>query len=382
MCVTLLFALATVLRSGMPGVREWLAANVMMVVALSLVLLRGTIPAALSVVAANALMSIAASAFYAGCARFVGRRPCWPALVAGVIATNACVVYWQYAANDIPMRVLAASAFASAICFAVAALLTRHAPPGQAAYPRWLMVGMAVIFGASQAARSVHAMTLADMSNPLTFTSPVSVLLIVVSAATMPMLTIAALVMVHDALLCRARDAAHRDFLTSALSRMGIEAAATTLLADAKGNGSPLSLLLLDLDRFKSINDVFGHAGGDTVLREFAALALGQLRRTDVLGRMGGEEFAILLPQTGEADAIRLAERLRAALAAHAVTTPDGRVCRCTVSIGVAESQPDETFAQVCIRGDRALYRAKHGGRNRVCADATEASSAGEPILD
>jgi len=382
MCVILLFVLAAVLRSGMPGVREWLAANVAMVVALPLVLLRGTIPDALSVVAANALISIAASAFYAGCARFVGREPRWPALVAGVIVTSAGVVYWRYAANDIPMRVLVTSAFAAAICFAAAALLARHAPPGQATYPRWLMVGMAVLFGASQAARSVHAMTLTEMSSPSTLTSPVSVLLIVVSAATMPMLMIAALVMMHDALLCRARDVAHRDFLTSALTRMGIETAATTLLADAKGSGAPLSLLLLDLDRFKSINDVFGHAGGDAVLREFAALALGQLRRADVLGRMGGEEFAILLPQTGEADAIRLAERLRSALAAHAVTTPDGRVCRCTVSIGVAESQPDETFAQLCIRGDRALYRAKHTGRNRVCADATAASSAGEPILD
>src|SRR5277367_4859447 len=125
-----------------------------------------------------------------------------------------------------------------------------------------------------------------------------SVILLVAGAAIMPTLSMSAMMMVHDVLLADAREAANRDFLTGALSRKGFETVARTQLAEAGRQGLPISLLIVDLGHFKSINDTLGHAGGDAVLREFVRVTQMQLRRSDVLGRMGGEGFAVLLPAT------------------------------------------------------------------------------------
>jgi len=110
-----------------------------------------------------------------------------------------------------------------------------------------------------------------------------------------------------------------------------------------------------------------GHAAGDLVLREFARLTLLSLRDGDSLGRLGGEEFGILLPETNMADALTLAERLREQSEAHAVSGSFGQ-CRYSISIGAAVSLEGETFDHLSARADRALYAAKHSGRNRVLA--------------
>ncbi len=129
----------------------------------------------------------------------------------------------------------------------------------------------------------------------------------------------------------------------------------------------PFSVLGMDLDYFKQINDRYGHAGGDQALRHFVALLQGMLRPTDTLGRMGGEEFTLLLPQTRARDAVLIAERLRAALETSPVSIGT-TVVSLTVSVGVAQwrQAAQETAEQLLGRADQALYAAKQAGRNQV----------------
>ena len=128
----------------------------------------------------------------------------------------------------------------------------------------------------------------------------------------------------------------------------------------------PLSLLILDIDNFKSINDRFGHAAGDNVLIAMGKICNSAKRKTDVLARVGGEEFALLLPETDEAAATIFAERLRQEIEDH-LHLIDGERVRVTVSIGMASAtQSMSGFEALRKRADDALYAAKRGGRNRV----------------
>ncbi len=130
----------------------------------------------------------------------------------------------------------------------------------------------------------------------------------------------------------------------------------------------PLSLVLLDIDHFKRINDRFGHPGGDEVLRQVARSLRNGLRRYDVAARFGGEEFALLLPNTGGELAREVAERARRRLADDEVEVAEGETLRVTASFGVAERHPGESVEEVVRRADDALYRAKAEGRDRVVA--------------
>jgi diguanylate cyclase (GGDEF)-like protein len=128
---------------------------------------------------------------------------------------------------------------------------------------------------------------------------------------------------------------------------------------------------MLDIDRFKVINDTHGHLVGDQVLKEIARMLTSQLRDYDLAGRFGGEEFSLLLPQIRSVNAIRLAERIRSSIAAMSIIAPGavgGERVQVTVSIGVAalDAGTDRTFAQLMSAADAALYRAKGGGRDQV----------------
>jgi diguanylate cyclase (GGDEF)-like protein len=148
------------------------------------------------------------------------------------------------------------------------------------------------------------------------------------------------------------------------LNRRGFFEAAGALIADRRRRMAPVSVLAFDLDHFKLVNDRHGHAVGDAVLQMFAKVARDTLRATDVVGRLGGEEFVAVLPNTLSEAAIA-AERVRAALAATSITRNGQRVA-VTVSIGVYSGAPTMAIDALITRADEALYRAKAGGRNRI----------------
>ena len=161
---------------------------------------------------------------------------------------------------------------------------------------------------------------------------------------------------------------ATRDVLTDTFNRRHIDALLTTELQRVARIGGGLCVCLADIDRFKSINDRFGHPAGDAVLHGVADALKAQLRAVDMLGRYGGEEFMVVLPGTPLPAGRTCAERLRHSVSAlQLLLGTDERV---TVSIGLAEWAPGDHLATLVARADEALYRAKHGGRDRVEAAA------------
>jgi diguanylate cyclase (GGDEF)-like protein len=164
----------------------------------------------------------------------------------------------------------------------------------------------------------------------------------------------------------RARDQARTDELTELANRRAFVERGNRALQQAKRYMRPLSLVMFDIDHFKRINDNHGHAAGDQVLRQVAALAAGAARATDTAGRLGGEEFGVLLPETPIADAMRFAERLRDRMSQLAI--PHESVwLRLTCSFGVAQAgENTETLDVLLGMADAALYKAKSEGRNRV----------------
>lgn len=160
---------------------------------------------------------------------------------------------------------------------------------------------------------------------------------------------------------------ARRDGLTGLWNRRYFMELGQREMARALRDNLPLSLIFFDVDHFKSINDVHGHDAGDKVLAELARIVERNLREIDIFGRMGGEEFAALLPGAAVEDAERVAEKLRAAMEAHVVTVGE-RSIRCTVSLGVtAREGPTDCLCELIQVADKAMYAAKRGGRNRVC---------------
>jgi len=164
---------------------------------------------------------------------------------------------------------------------------------------------------------------------------------------------------------------ANRDFLTEAANRRHFFALGQHELTRAARYASDTSLLMLDIDHFKAVNDTYGHAAGDVVLKMLARVCKESLREVDVLGRIGGEEFAILLPQTPQAMAFDVAERVRVAVQNTRMDAgPNAQGIQVTVSIGVASCTGQATLDDMLKSADAALYQAKHSGRNKVCIDA------------
>lgn len=154
-----------------------------------------------------------------------------------------------------------------------------------------------------------------------------------------------------------------RDMLTGVLDRGRMEQFGTKLVEDGVKGGTPVSVLIADADHFKQVNDSFGHLKGDEVLKGIAAILQKNLRAQDLLFRFGGEEFVIVAPATDQADAMRLAERMRLAIAAS-VTTPAGGI---TISLGVATAPQDGYSLNSALTvADERLYQAKSAGRNRA----------------
>lgn len=170
------------------------------------------------------------------------------------------------------------------------------------------------------------------------------------------------------------KTAASIDPLTELFNRRGFSELCTRMIERESGVGRPVSVLILDIDHFKSVNDRFGHAAGDEILKLFANVLLHALRVTDIVGRIGGEEFAALLPCSTD-EALVAAERVRATFEAAGVQVDDVPLST-SVSIGVASGEEDVDLNALLAAADTALYRAKRGGRNRV-----EVASGLEPPL-
>jgi diguanylate cyclase (GGDEF)-like protein len=180
-----------------------------------------------------------------------------------------------------------------------------------------------------------------------------------------------ALTKAHSEALYEART----DFLTGLANRRHVLSYLDIVISTLPGLHSaqtPLSVALADLDRFKSINDDFGHLAGDDVLRDFAHLARTTTRRSDVIGRVGGEEFLVVMPGTTAVEAKAVLDRLRSAVAARRVPVTGAREVRYTVSVGITQVSLEDSVDAAFGRADAALYRSKKLGRNRVSVEGSD----------
>lgn len=168
------------------------------------------------------------------------------------------------------------------------------------------------------------------------------------------------------------------DQLTGTMSRAAWFDVAANEVTRTRRYNRALCLLVLDIDHFKLVNDRLGHTAGDAVLRQVAQVVLGQLRQSDILGRFGGEEFVMLLPETILADAVVLADRVRETV--RQASYPGYKNLRCTISIGAAElSVTDDKIGKLFERADQAVLRAKANGRDRV---ETSNAELGKPAIN
>ena len=160
------------------------------------------------------------------------------------------------------------------------------------------------------------------------------------------------------------------DPLTGLKNRRGFDVVLASQLATARSAGQPLSLIIADIDHFKSINDRYGHPAGDDVLKWFSKILSSNVKGRDTVARYGGEEFAIVLPATPIDNAFRIASQIKAQLEAQFWQKPGApnTLLRVTASFGVAQLTPGEGTSALVARADSKLYEAKQGGRNRVAA--------------
>jgi len=173
------------------------------------------------------------------------------------------------------------------------------------------------------------------------------------------------------------RSLASYDSLTGLLSRHAFFDNANNYVSLSKREKKPFSVLIIDLDHFKQINDRYGHPAGDAVLKLFADVVNSVARRSDIVGRLGGEEFAVVLPSTGSGEALEFAGRLHQAID-KAVLKFNGSAIRYTASIGLTEFDTDseDSIDDLLARADLALYQAKQAGRNQTATFNPQLSRA------
>jgi diguanylate cyclase (GGDEF)-like protein len=328
-------------------------ATVMIIVA------RGIIPDFWSIVVGNALLVAAHGVLWGGARKLNGAKVSIISTLAGVpIWIAACAIPPIYASPEARASVIAAIA----VVYTALTLFELWRGRSDGAW-RWPI--MLVLLA--------HAATI-PLRIPLAVAwfhpdpSDVDLLTFVIFETAFVSISAAYLFgsLAKDQIAARYRRASLTDFLTQVPNRRSFLETAERLLTRTRFARGPVALLLFDLDGFKNINDRYGHQAGDDVLIAFCRLSTAMLRPADLFGRIGGEEFASLLPDTGEQDALALAERLRAAFQAMSHTV-GALTLRTTVSIGIAVS--DDANADLTIllnEADRALYRAKELGRNRV----------------
>jgi diguanylate cyclase (GGDEF)-like protein len=324
-----------------------------------IVIARGTVPDLWSIVIGNAILAAAYGLIWSGARNFEGKRVSIVLTLAGaLIWLTACSIGPIYAMPEARAIVMAAIA----IAYALLTVLELWRGRGDGVW-RWPI--MLLLLGHA-AAIPVRIPLAGEWTNPNPF--DVDLRTFAIFEAVFVCICAAYLFggLAKDRIAARYWRASLIDPLTGVTNRRGFLQACERLMVRTCFARQPVALLLFDLDRFKSINDRFGHNAGDAVLTAFCKLATSLLRPTDLFGRIGGEEFASLLPDTTRQDALLLAERLRAAFEAitHKVAE---RTLTATVCVGVAISD-DESFDLFALLdvADQALYRAKAMGRNRV----------------
>lgn len=350
----------------------WSATYLSVAAGIGLVVSHGTIPRVIAIDVGNALVLLGFGLAWAGARTFDGRPVHWPSLfIAPAVWVIACRVPAIY--DDVNHRMILGSALLAVISPLTAWELWRgRAEP---LISRWPLI---VLFGSySLASIGRIVLTLLFPISPsiplfLSVWFPALAFGSIVYAIAIAFLMLA---LTKDRAELWHKNAALIDPLTGVANRRAFLDQAARRLQRLAHEPQPVAVLLFDIDEFKALNDRFGHSVGDQFLEVFADTAANGLRPTDLIARLGGEEFAALLMNAEEQHAMAVAERIREAFR-HAAVLVDDVTVRATVSVGVAAmATPPADVNVLLIMADRALYRAKALGRNRVESGAAAAES-------
>jgi len=352
----------SLVRSGIPGLFRWIAANVLIVAAFVALALDDTSPAPLTVVVASLLFASAAFLVLQGCRLFFGLRPSRLHEVAAFTMLVIGVIYWACLSPNEAARVTLMSAFLAYVRLSVGWITYTRRPLHRPGYSYQFV---AIVAGLVHLARGLAAGFGWEHHTRFLEPTPLTIAFLALGIVTLPCLSIGALMLAYDRMAERMERLAAIDELTGALVRREFMAQAELHLERANRAESRFAVAILDIDNFKAVNDAHGHAAGDRALAHFSSIVSQGIRRGDIFGRLGGEEFAVLFPETTRVDAMTLVNSLRLHLAASTLAVPCGEVT-CTFSAGVDEYQASEMLANLMARADAALYSAKAMGRNRV----------------
>ena len=341
----------------------WGAAFLVFAPATALFSLRGTLPDVWTIVICNAGYALGYGLLWTGARVFENRRPALLLMATGAIAwLLAC--QFPYFLQSLPLRIALASLIVVVYCLLFVSELWRGRTEGLISrWPIMAMVGLHCLFFLIRIPAITTMPFPVGAQAPATFAALIVVLGPIFYAFALPFLLMA---LTKERAELEQERAADIDALTGIANRRGFTKRASRVLARLEADEAPIGLLLFDLDNFKTINDRFGHRGGDQVLILFAKTLQISLRPLDLVGRFGGEEFVALMPGVAPDTMIEIAERVRDSFAAVAREV-DNQKIEATVSVGTASAvQAGYDFDTLYAVADAALYRAKQKGRNRI----------------
>lgn len=365
-CIMSVAILGSLRPAAIPGVGRWIGAYVLASLAVVLFALRRVTPDIVTVLMANALLALSVLFVLEGCRQFFGLPPRQPALWVAWLAMSAGVAWWTWGTPALGSRIAAVSAFHALMYALVGWTAWRYRPPGRPAYSYYFVTGAAWLGALGHAARGFLYGAGWVQQTTLLAVTPLNVGYLALGILALPALSIGMVMLAHDRMAERLERVADHDELTGALTRRAFFVKAGKLLDAARVSGGPLAITIVDIDHFKSINDRYGHAAGDEALRHFGRVIASNIRATDLFGRLGGEEFAVLFPGLTRDAAMARLESLRAKTAA--VRRGPGQSESVTFSAGVDACAHGDSLASLMARADAALYAAKTRGRDRVVA--------------
>ena len=348
-----------------PGLVYWGLANLVGAAGLILAGLRGITHDRLTIDLANALIVSAYALNWAGTRRFCHRpAPVW--MIAAPALVWLALNQWPAFHLNASWRIVGVSLLSASACFAAATTLWNLR--GERLVSRYPAVVWLILNGAMFLARVPLVLLSEAPDNTGVQASPAFTLILFAGLIHVTLITFLQISLTKDRAENRYRQAANTDMLTGAPNRRAFFDVAEPLVAAAARENRPACALIVDIDRFKTINDSYGHAAGDAVLVAVAGAIAAQLRPGDAFGRLGGEEFGCLLPDTDLLTATHIAEELRARIAALDLRY-EGAVVRISASIGIAPTEATtDSLDRLLAEADAGLYQAKRAGRDRVVA--------------
>lgn len=350
-----------------PALTWWVAATLLLPAGFVLLTLRDQLPPTVTIVLANALVTSAFVAYAAALRRFFGLALRLGRTALVVVLGIGVSVYWGLVQPDLTARLIAISLVLAWPLGGAAWTLYRS--PGSRGLVRHVAGGAFVFSAAIMLYRAVVLVFDPGQVSEVFQITHVQLLTYAIGGILPVVATVGFLLLCTERSQRELERAARLDYLTDVYNRRAIEELGTRAIAGARRHGMSLSLLVVDLDHFKHINDELGHAAGDLALVRAVARIREALRAEDLLGRLGGEEFIVLMPNTDGSSAAAAAERIRESFSDRPLDL-EGRPRTVTLSIGVAVLAPaDRHFSQLLQRADRAMYAAKNAGRDLVMSD-------------